>query len=232
MRRFLIALMAAFTLPAAASAGWSCAEALYASELCPWFGKADENFAAPTFGKRWSSDGYHLGSRAGRWNDGIYVLVRIPHAVPPGSAVLWIDVGYESHWSPREARALDPVAVILRLDDRQWRAETSTPVPPDNNPWHTRPDQTFHRFTFSADTLDAMLAASATAPLNYRDLHGGDSASVLHVEILFRDAGDGIVSSNEILKIDSGRCEVNCQPRLSLAGFAEAYRKGDRKTHD
>lgn len=207
-----------------ARAEWSCADATYASETCPWFGQADGH-AAPAVGMRWSSDGYHPGSAAGRWNDGIYAIVSLPRGEPAGAAALWIDIGYEQHWQPDKARALEPVALIVRLGEAQWRADAPQPLPPasDQHRWLHYVEEDVYRFAFGPDLVAAMLAASDAAPRSYRALFEDDPPGVLHFEILFRNADGGIVSSNDILEIDSGRCEVNCQPRLSLAGFAEAY---------
>ncbi len=184
-----------------------------------------DGFAAPTVAMRWSSDGYLVGSAVGRWNDGIYVIVRFPRAQPYDVAALLLDIGYEPHWQPDKMRSHEPVAVTLRLRETQWRADTPQLLPPLAND-HPRQEifaGHLHRFTFGPDPVAAMLAASDAAPRSHRDLMGEDPQGVLHVEILFRDADGGIASSNDILEIDSGTCEARCQPRLSLAGFAEAY---------
>ena len=67
------------------------------------------------------------------------------------------------------------------------------------------------------------LATSAATPRNYGNLYDDAARGVLRFEILFRDADGGMVLSDDIIEIDSGICEERCQPRLSLAGFAEAY---------
>lgn len=232
MRRLLPALLAAFALPAPAGAEWSCADATYASEVCPWFreapwfGEAADGLAAPKVAMRWSSDGYPPGSAAGRWIDGIYVIVSLPAAGPSGSAALLVDIAYEPHWQQGRARALTPEAVIVRLGEEDRRADAPERLPPasDRYHWPYIVEEDVYRFSFGADLVAAMLAASDAAPHSYRDLFlGDDPTAVLRFEILFRDTDGDIVSSNDIIEIDSGICEANCRPFLSLAGFAEAY---------
>lgn len=227
MRHFPLIILVALALPASAHAEWSCGDAIYASELCPWFDPPADGFAAPAVGRRWSSDGYLVGSAVGRWNDGIHVIVNLPHSEALGAATLWIDIGYEPHWRPDKARALEPAALILRLGEAQWRADAPRPLPPahDDQRWLHYFEAPLYRFTFDVDVVAAMLTASDVAPRSYGDLYGDAPRGVLRMEILFRDADGGIVSSNDILEIDSGTCETRCQPRLSLAGFAEAYNR-------
>lgn len=233
MRAALLALLAALALPAPAGAEWSCADATYASEVCPWFreapwfGEAADGYATPGVGMRWSSDGYPPGSAAMNWNDGIYVIATLPAAGPRDAAALLVDIAYEPHWQQGQARALTPEAVIVRLGEKDWRADAPEYPLPTSDRVHWPPlyvEGNLYRFTFGPDLVAAMLAASATAPHSYRDIFlSDDPAAVLRFEILFRDADGGMVSSNDILKINSGICETNCQPRLSLAGFVEAY---------
>lgn len=107
MRAALLALLAALALPVPASAEWSCADATYASEVCPWFGEAADGYAVPSVAMRWSSDGYPPGSAAMNWNDGIYVIVTLPAAGPRDAAALLVDIAYEPHWQrgePKECR--------------------------------------------------------------------------------------------------------------------------------
>lgn len=227
LARLVPVLLAALALPAPAGAGWTCGQATYASETCPWFGEAGEGLAAPTVAMRWSSDGYHPESAVGRWNDGIYAIVSLPRAGSPDGAALRLDVAYEPHWQPREARDLRPAAVILRLEDEHWRADVPAAPPrlADGHHWLQGMEGRVSRFAFGPGLVAAMLAASDAAPHAYRDLFlGEDPSGVLHVENLFRDVDGNSVSSNDIVGIDSARCEANCLPRLSLAGFAEAYR--------
>lgn len=224
MKRLLPILLAALALSAPAGAERICADAVYASEVCPWFGEAEDGFAAPRVAMRWSSDGYRPGSKVGRWNDGIYVIVSLPRAQPSGVATLLLDIGYEPPFM--RARPLTPVAVDVRLGDEQWRADAPQPLPPapDAHPWLRSVEGSAYRFTFGPDLVAAMLAASDDAPRTYRDLLLVDEPTgVLRFEILFRDANGGIVSSSDIVQVDSGRCEAYCRPLLSPAGFAEAY---------
>src|SRR5690606_30660209 len=110
MRAALLALLAALALPVPASAEWSCADATYASEVCPWFreapwfGEAADGYAVPSVAMRWSSDGYPPGSAAMNWNDGIYVIATLPAAGPRDAAALLVDIAYEPHWQRGEAR--------------------------------------------------------------------------------------------------------------------------------
>jgi hypothetical protein len=228
MKHLPLILLMVFAAPVPASAAWSCADATYASELCPWFGEGDEGFAAPIVEMRWSSDGYPPGSAAASVNDGIVAIVRLPRAAPSDGAIL-LDISYEPHWLPGQARSLTPEAVILRLGERLWRAEAQEPTLPltSNHPTFPHSAAPSHHFAFGADTLAAMLSASDAAPRSYHALYGDDPSGVLHFEILFRGPDEGIVTSNDILQIDSGGCETHCQPRLSLAGFAAVYNQAD-----
>ncbi|WP_071796885.1 hypothetical protein [Natronohydrobacter thiooxidans] len=233
MRRAFVVLLAVLALPAPASAEWSCADATYASEVCPWvreapwFGEAADGYAVPGVAMRWSSDGYPPGSAAMNWNDGIYVIVTLPAAGPRDAAALLVDIAYEPHGWQGEARALMPEAVIVRLGEKDWRADAPEYPPPASDRFHWPPRYVggnLYRFTFGADLVAAMLAASTVALHSYRDIFlSDDPSAVLRFEILFRDDDGGIFSSDDILEIDSGICEVNCRPHLSLAGFAEAY---------
>ena len=238
MRAALLVLLSTLALPVPASAAWSCADATYASEICPWFreapwfGEAADGYAVPSVAMRWSSDGYPPGSAAMNWNDGIYVIATLPAAGPRDAAALLVDIAYEPHRWQGEARALTPEAVIVRLGAEDWRAAAPEYAPPTSDRFHWPPlyvEGNLYRFTFGPDLVAAMLAASETAPRRYGDLYGDAAQGVLRFEILFRGADGDIVSSNDILEIDSGTCETNCQPRLSLAGFAEAY---DRSVAD
>ena len=232
MRAALLVLLSTLALPVPASAAWSCADATYASEVCPWFreapwfGEAADGYAVPSVAMRWSSDGYPPGSAAMNWNDGIYVIATLPAAGPRDAAALLVDIAYEPHRWQGEARALTPEAVIVRLGAEDWRAAAPEYAPPTSDRFHWPPlhvEGNLYRFTFGPDLVAAMLAASETAPRRYGDLYGDAAQGVLRFEILFRGADGDIVSSNDILEIDSGVCETNCQPHLSLAGFAEAY---------
>lgn len=238
MRTALLALLAALALPVPASAAWSCADATYASEVCPWFreapwlGEATDGYAVPGVAVRWSSDGYPPGSAAMNWNDGIYVIVNLPSAGSLDAAALLVDIAYEPHRRQGEARALTPEAVIVWLVEEDWRADAPEYAPPASDRFHWPPlyvEGNLYRFTFGPDHVAAMLAASETAPRRYGDLYGDAAQGVLRFEILFRGVDGSMVSSNDVLEIDSGTCETNCQPRLSLAGFAEAY---DRSVAD
>src|SRR5690606_23307029 len=115
MRTARLALLSTLALPVPASAAWSCTDATYASEICPWFGEATDGYAVPSVAMRWSSDGYPPGSAAGNWNDGIYVIATLPAAGPRDAAALLVDIAYEPHRRQGEARALTPEAVIVRL---------------------------------------------------------------------------------------------------------------------
>ena len=233
MRAALLVLLSTLALPVPASAAWSCADATYASEICPWFreapwfGEAADGYAVPSVAMRWSSDGYPPGSAAMNWNDGIYVIATLPAAGPRDAAALLVDIAYEPHWQRGEARALTPEAVIVRLGAEDWRADAPEFALPTSDRFQWPPlyveGKNLYRFTFGPDLVAAMLAASETAPRRYGDLYGDAAQGVLRFEILFRGADGDIVSSNDILEIDSGICETNCQQHLSLAGFAEAY---------
>ena len=233
MRAALLVLLSTLALPVPASAAWSCADATYASEICPWFreapwfGEAADGYAVPSVAMRWSSDGYPPGSAAMNWNDGIYVIATLPAAGPRDAAALLVDIAYEPHRWQGEARALTPEAVIVRLGPEDWRAAAPEYAPPTSDRFHWPPlyveGKNLYRVTFGPDLVAAMLAASETAPRRYGDLYGDAAQGVLRFEILFRGADGDIVSSNDILEIDSGICETNCQQHLSLAGFAEAY---------
>lgn len=239
MSAALLALLAALALPVPVSAEWSCADATYASEVCPWFreapwlGKAADGHAVPGVAMRWSSDGYPPGSAAMNWNDGIHVIATLAAAGPRDAAALLVDIAHEPHRWQGEARALTPEAVIVRLGAEDWRADAPENPPPTSDRFHWPPlffeGDNLYRFTFGADLVAAMLAASETAPRRYGDLYGHAAQGVLRFEILFRGADGDIVSSSDILETESGTCETNCQPRLSLAGFAEAH---DRSVAD
>lgn len=227
MRSVLFTLLALLALPAPASGEWTCAEAQYASAVCPWFGEAENGLAAPRVAMRWSSDGYNPGSAVGRLNDGIFAIVSLPRGGPSGGTAFLLDIGYEPHWQPDKARVLVPETVTVRLGDKHWRTNAPQRQPPNalDHSWLRYVDGNIYRFTFGPDLVAAMLAASDAAPRTYRDLFvHAKRPGVLRFEIHFRDAGGRIVSSDDIIEIDSGRCEARCQPLLSLAGFTEAYR--------
>lgn len=228
MRAVLLALPAALMLPAPASGEWSCADATYASELCPWFSEAADGHAALSVPMRWSSGGYPPGSAAGNWNDGIYVIVGLADARQSDADALLADVAYEPHRRRDEARTLTPEVVIVRLGNEDWRTDVPQLLllAPDRYRWPYTVRENVYRFTFGPELVAAMLAASADAPRNYDGLYGDGVQGVLRLDIHFRDADGGMVSSNDILQIDSGTCETNCQPVLSLAAFAEAYERG------
>lgn len=130
MRAALLVLLSTLALPVPASAAWSCADATYASEICPWFreapwfGEAADGYAVPSVAMRWSSDGYPPGSAAMNWNDGIYVIATLPAAGPRDAAALLVDIAYEPHKQRGEARALTPEAVIVRLGAEDWLLRT------------------------------------------------------------------------------------------------------------
>ena len=226
MKRSLsLAFLMAAATPVPAAADWSCADAIHASATCPWLGPTVEGHAVPPVAVRWSSEGYLPGSAVGRWTDGIHVILRLPRSEPHGAANLWIDVGYEPHWQPDEARALVPVEVTLRLGDVTWRAREAH-LQESSGPAADIFEGPLHRFTFDADIVAAMLAGAEAAPLSDAALHADDPPGVLHVDILFQEQDGGFVSANDILQIDSGECRTRCAPRVSLAGFAEAFRQG------
>src|SRR5690606_27762847 len=146
-------------------------------------------------------------------NSGLFIAT-LPAAGPRDAAALLVDIAYEPHWQRGEARALTPEAVIVRLGAEDWRADAPEYAPPTSDRFHWPPlyvEGNLYRFTFGPDLVAAMLAASETAPRRYGDLYGDAAQGVLRFEILFRGVDGDIVSSNDILEIDSGTCETNCQ---------------------
>lgn len=231
MRRMLLIMPFLVLASAPAGAGPLCAEKPYADELCPWFDEAmpgleQPGLAAPVPRMRWSRDGYHPGSAAASVEDGIHVVVRLPWT--GDRAALALDIGYEPDWQPDRGRSLVPETAIIRLAEREWRSGASEALPQRRDPhdWKMPASVELFRFRFKPELVDAMLAASDAAPQNYHELYAANARGVLRFEILFRDPAGGIVSSNEILDISNGDCEVNCQPVLSLAGFRDAFAGG------
>lgn len=202
-----------------------------APDAFPGYGRLEVS-SAPL---RLSAEGYVPGAAVGWRDDAIHVSVHVrkPYTVwfdpcpecrierPLRHFVfseLWFDTGFQ----PVAEATLEPTAVVVhladvegvRLDDREWHpVETRTFSPLDHELEGQRYEtadvrlDTVWRFVFENELVEAMEAA-------------GDGAALAFL-IIYTDEEGNTLTSDDVLRVDSGNCSLRCLPLLPLRGFAD-----------